>query len=78
MHPERRAEWPHVFVAMDTARRDLAQCEMSREDRLMKAVLSFKLFILYFHLTCLPKSFGISQRFNRTQTAAATFAADTT
>jgi hypothetical protein len=44
----------------------------------MKAVLSFKLFILYFHLACLPKSFGISQRFNRTQTAAVTFAADAT
>jgi hypothetical protein len=31
---------------------------MSREDRLMKAVLSFKLFIHYFHLTCLPKVSG--------------------
>jgi hypothetical protein len=49
-----------------------------QEDRLMNAVLSFKLFIHYFHLVCLLKSFGISQRFNRTQTAAVAFAADAT
>jgi hypothetical protein len=51
---------------------------MSRENRLMKAVLSFKLFVHSFHLACLPKSFGISQRFNRTRRAAVTFAADAT
>jgi hypothetical protein len=51
---------------------------MSREDRLMEAMLSFKLFIHYFHLARLRKSFGISQRFNRTQTAAVTFVTDTT
>jgi hypothetical protein len=44
----------------------------------MKAALNFKTFIQYIHLAGLPKSFGISQRFNRTQTAAVIFAADAT
>jgi hypothetical protein len=47
-----------------------------RRERLEKAVLSFFLLLHYFDLSFLPRAEGVTQRFNRKQTVAVTFAED--
>jgi hypothetical protein len=49
---------------------------LSREDRLMKAVLAFKLLLHYFDLSSLPHAEGVTQRFLAEETIAVTFAED--
>jgi hypothetical protein len=49
---------------------------MSHDDRLMKAILSFKLLLHYFNLSRLPRQDGISQRYTAGQMEAVTFAPD--
>jgi hypothetical protein len=49
---------------------------LSRDERLMKAILSFKLLLHYFDLSCLPGQDGISQRDAAGQTEVVTFAPD--
>jgi hypothetical protein len=45
---------------------------LSRDERLMKAILSFKLLLHYFDLSCLPRQDGSSQRYTVGQTEAVT------
>jgi hypothetical protein len=47
---------------------------LSRQERLNKAVISFKLLLHYYHLCSLPHAEGISQRFSSKTTKAVTFA----
>jgi hypothetical protein len=49
---------------------------LSLDERLMKAILNFKLLLHYFVLSCLPRQDGISQRYTAGQTEAVTFAPD--
>jgi hypothetical protein len=49
---------------------------LSRSERLMKAVLSFKLLMHYFDMSSLPRAEGVTQRFNSEDTIAVTFAED--
>jgi hypothetical protein len=49
---------------------------LTRPERLDKALLSFNLLLHYFDLSFLPRSEGITQRFQRKQTVAVTFAED--
>jgi hypothetical protein len=53
-----------------------ARSGLSRDERLMKAILSFKLLLHYFDLSCLPRQDGISQQYTAGQTEAVTFAPD--
>jgi hypothetical protein len=50
--------------------------DLSRDDRVMKTILSFKLLLHYFDLSCLPRQDGISQRYIAGQTEAVTSAPD--
>jgi hypothetical protein len=50
--------------------------ELSRKERLMKAVLSLKLLLHYFDLSSLPRAKGVTQRFSKAETEAVTFAED--
>jgi hypothetical protein len=50
--------------------------ELSRKERLMKAVLSFKLLLHYFDLSSLPRAKGVTQRFDQDETIAVTFTED--
>jgi hypothetical protein len=50
--------------------------ELSRQERLMKAVFSFKLLMHYFDLSSIPRAPGVTQRFTREETIAVTFAED--
>jgi hypothetical protein len=49
---------------------------LSRDERLMKAILNFKLLLYDFDLSCLPHQDGISQRYTASQTEVVTFAPD--
>jgi hypothetical protein len=51
---------------------------LTREDRLLKALLSLKLLLHYFDLCSLPPSEGVSQRYIPGKTQAVTFAPDAT
>jgi hypothetical protein len=50
--------------------------DLNRLERLEKALVSFDLLMHYFDLSFLPRSDGITQRFNKSRTAAVTFAED--
>jgi hypothetical protein len=50
--------------------------DLFRPTRLEKAVLSFLLLLRYFDLSSLPRSEGITQRFDSRRTVAVTFAED--
>jgi hypothetical protein len=49
---------------------------LSRDERLMKVILSFKFLLHYFDSLCLPRQDGISQRYTASQTEVVTFASD--
>jgi hypothetical protein len=51
---------------------------LTREDWLLKALLSLKLVLHYFDLSSLPPSEGVSQRYIPGKTQAVTFAPDAT
>jgi hypothetical protein len=50
--------------------------DLSREDHLMKAMLSFRLLLHYFDLSSLPRAKGVTQKFKQDKTTAVTFAED--
>jgi hypothetical protein len=50
--------------------------DLTRQERLEKAVLSFHFLVHYFDLSFLPRSDGINQRFRKKDTVAVTFAED--
>jgi hypothetical protein len=50
--------------------------DLSREDRLMRAILAFKFLMHLFDLSSLPPAEGVKQRFRSGETTAVTFAED--
>jgi hypothetical protein len=50
--------------------------DLSREDRFMKAMLSFRLLLHYFDLSSLGPAAGVMQTFKKDETMAVTFAED--
>jgi hypothetical protein len=53
----------------------LRDTELPRDERLMRAILAFKLLMHFFELTCFPREEGVQQRWGR-DALAVTFAED--
>jgi hypothetical protein len=67
---------PFYFLLWTIQEEVIRSRVMSRKQRLEKAVLSFYLLLHYFDLSSLPRSEAVTQRFNKRQIFAVTFAED--